>query len=89
MWLSGSMRILWKLLWKVTGMLFKDAIVETLTTNRGVLEFDSDENFGTQVSVTPARIVTTSTSPIFTGYQVQLMPAVELRLTTMLVILQV
>ncbi len=52
------------------GNVVQGAIVE-FETNRGVLEFDSDENFGTQVSVTPdgtTRIATPSTNSTFTGY---------------------
>ena len=52
------------------GNVVQGAIVE-FETNRGVLEFDSDENFGTQVSVTTSgtdRTAAVDTGFTFTGY---------------------
>ena len=50
------------------GDVVQGAIVE-FETNRGVLEFDSDENFGTQVSVTTSGTTRTTTPATgFTGY---------------------
>ena len=50
------------------GDVVQGAIVE-FDTNRGVLEFDSDENFGTQVNVATSGTTRTATASTgFTGY---------------------